>query len=98
LILKTRSKVILDEWIGRLIVNVLNLFARILGKILGINHSFDKIPERIVVCKFLGMGSIIQATPLLQTLRQSFPNSQIYFVTSKANEILLKKTLSVNDV
>lgn len=96
--MKTRSKVILDEWIGRLIVNVLNLFARILGKILGINHSFDKIPERIVVCKFLGMGSIIQATPLLQTLRQSFPNSQIYFVTSKLNEILLKKTLSVNDV
>jgi len=96
--LKTRSKVILDEWLGRLIVYILNLIARILGKILGINHSFDKIPERIVVCKFLGMGSIIQATPLLQTLRQSFPNAKIFFVTSKANQSLLKKTLSVNDV
>ncbi len=65
---------------------------------MGINHSFDKIPERIVVCKFLGMGSIIQATPLLQTLRQSFPRSKIFFVTSKANETLLKKVNSINEV
>jgi ADP-heptose:LPS heptosyltransferase len=69
-----------------------------LGKILSIDHSFNQIPERIVVCKFLGMGSIIQATPLLQTLRLSFPRAQIFFVTSKANKELLEKTLCVNDV
>ncbi len=96
--MKTKSKVILDEWFGRLAVNILNIFARILGKILGINHSFNKIPERIVVCKFLGMGSIIQSTPLLQTLRKSFPRAQIYFVTAKANEALLNKTHSINEV
>ncbi len=96
--MKTKSKVILDEWFGRLAVNILNICARILGKILGINHSFDKIPERIVVCKFLGMGSIIQSTPLLQTLRKSFPRAQIYFVTAKANEALLNKTLAINEV
>jgi len=96
--LKTKSKILLDEWLGRLIVHALNLSARILGKVLGIDHSFDKIPERIVVCKFLGMGSIIQATPLLQTLRKSFPRAQIYFVTSKANEKLLGRVASINDV
>jgi ADP-heptose:LPS heptosyltransferase len=96
--LKTKSKVLLDEWFGRLMVYALNLAARILGRILGIDHSFDKIPERIVVCKFLGMGSIIQATPLVQTLRQSFPRAQIYFVTSKANEKLLRRLASINDV
>lgn len=96
--MKTKSKVVLDEWIGRIVVYGLNFFARILGKILHIDHSFIKIPERVVVCKFLGMGSIIQATPLIQTIRQSFPRAQIYFVTSKANEALLKKTLAVNDV
>ena len=96
--MKTRSKIVLDEWIGRLVVYILNMFARILGKILSIDHSFEKIPERIVVCKFLGMGSIIQATPLLQTLRLSFPRAQIYFVTATANRAILEKTISVNDV
>ena len=96
--MKTKSKIVLDEWIGRLAVGLLNIFARLLGKIMGISHSFDKIPERIVVCKFLGMGSIIQSTPLLQTLRQSFPRAKIYFVTAKANEVLLQKTLAVNEV
>ncbi len=96
--MKTRSKVVLDEWIGRLAVYLLNICARILGKILSINHSFEKIPDCIVVCKFMGMGSIIQATPLLQTLRQSFPRAKIYFVTAKANESLLKKILPINEV
>lgn len=96
--MKTKSKVVLDEWVGRFIVYILNLFARILGKILGIDHSFEKIPERIIVCKFLGMGSIIQSTPLLQTLRLSFPRAQIFFVTSKSNRTLLEKTLCINDV
>ncbi|MBL0065242.1 MAG: glycosyltransferase family 9 protein [Bacteroidetes bacterium] len=95
--MQTRTKVILDAWIGRTAVFGLNLAARVLGKFMGIDHSLDKIPGKIVVCKFLGMGSIIQATPLLQTLRKSFPNSKIYFVTAKANATLLTSIDAVDE-
>ena len=88
--MKTRTKVILDDWFGRSAVFLLNIFARILGKILSIDHTLDKVPDRIVVCKFLGMGSIIQATPLLQTLRKNFPDSEIIFITSMSNRKLVE--------
>lgn len=96
--INTRTKVLLDEWIGRIAVFGLNISARILGKFMRINHSLDMIPQRIVVCKFLGMGSIIQATPLLQSLRKSFPNAQLCFVTSKGNVTLLNSVHVVNEV
>jgi ADP-heptose:LPS heptosyltransferase len=95
--MKTKKKVILDEWFGKGAVVLLNIAARILGKILRIDHSI-KPPKRIVVCKFLGMGSIIQATPLLQSLRQSFPQAEIIFVTSAANERLLQSMPAVDKV
>jgi len=59
--------------------------------------------KRIVVCKFMGMGSIIQSTSLLMTLKNNFPNAQIVFVTSQKNHTLLQsfpfvdKILIVND-
>ncbi|MBK6839155.1 MAG: glycosyltransferase family 9 protein [Bacteroidetes bacterium] len=96
--INTRTKVILDAWFGRLVVFGLNIAARILGKFMNIDHSLDKIPEKIVVCKFLGMGSIIQATPLLQSLRKSFPNAKIYFVTSGGNTKLLQLVTTVNEI
>jgi ADP-heptose:LPS heptosyltransferase len=94
--MRTRTKVILDEWIGRFVVLVLNVLARLFGAVLSIDHSLSKAPRRIVVCKFLGMGSIIQATPLLQTLRKNFPAAEIIFITSSSNRKLLE-SISVID-
>lgn len=96
--MKTHTKVILDDWFGKLAVIILNFSARFLGAILSIDHSLEKTPKRIVVCKFLGMGSIIQATPLLQTLRQNFPSSEIIFITSEANRSLVESIKSVDKV
>src|SRR5258708_1026972 len=88
--MKTNSKVIIDKVIGRPLVFLLNIAARVLGKILRPDHSLSQAPKKIVVCKFLGMGSIVQATPLLQTLKKNFPSSKIIFVTSKANKKLIE--------
>lgn len=95
--MRTKTKVIIDESAGRLLVALLNLVARILGRILRIDHSLDMIPERIVVCKFLGMGSLIQSTPLLQTLRKSFPSADIIFITSLSNLELLQRVRAVDE-
>ena len=88
--MRTKTKIIIDEWLGKSIVFLLNILARLLGPILRIDHSLKKHPSRIIVCKFLGMGSIIQSTPLLQTLRKNFPTAEIIFVTSNTNRKLLE--------
>jgi ADP-heptose:LPS heptosyltransferase len=96
--MRTKTKVIIDRWLGSAVVICLNLAARLLGQILRINHSLSIPPERIVVCKLLGMGSIIQATPLLQTLRKKYPNAEIIFITAEANRKLLENISVVNTV
>lgn len=48
-----------------------------------------KAIERIAVVKLTGMGSVVQATPLLQTLRANFPDAELIFITSKANRELI---------
>ncbi|REJ80870.1 MAG: glycosyltransferase family 9 protein [Bacteroidetes bacterium] len=96
--MKTRTKIILDEWAGRAVVFALNILARILGRLLSIDHTFSKSPRKIVVCKFLGMGSIIQATPLLQTLKRNFPDAKLSFITSASNKTLLEKIDVVDEV
>lgn len=96
--MRTRTKIILDEWFARFVVVGLNICARILGQVLRIDHTFKKNPRRIVVCKFLGMGSIIQSTPLLQTLRKNYPDANITFLTSAGNETLLKMIPAVDEV
>jgi ADP-heptose:LPS heptosyltransferase len=41
--------------------------------------------NRIVVAKLIGMGSILQATPLLKALKHQYPNSRLTFVTMQSN-------------
>jgi len=59
--------------------------------------------KRIVICKFLGMGSIIQSTPLLMTLKNSYPGVEIIFISAQRNHSLLEcfpfidGILTVND-
>ena len=85
------TEIFIDKAIVKPVVYLLNFFVRILGKLLHINHSLDVSFKRIAISKYKGMGSIIQATPLLQTLREKYPNAQITFVSTKANRDVLEK-------
>ena len=44
------------------------------------------------------MGSIIQSTPLLQTLKLSFPEARIVFITTQVNMALISKIAMVDEV
>lgn len=44
------------------------------------------------------MGSIIQATPLIQTLRKNYPDSKIIFITTSGNAALLKHVPEIDEV
>jgi ADP-heptose:LPS heptosyltransferase len=96
--MKTRVQLLLDRNIVKPLVVFLNLFVKLAGKIFRIDHSLDKEFKVIAVCKFKGMGSIIQATPLLQTLRKNFPEAKIIFVTTDANRQVLKRITCVDEI
>lgn len=96
--MKTRTVIALDRLIGIFVAYPLNFLVRLVGKIARFDHSLDKEMNKIVVCKFKGMGSIIQATPLLQTLRDRYPNAQIIFVSSEENRSVLEKIDLIDDL
>jgi ADP-heptose:LPS heptosyltransferase len=95
---RVQAKILIDQKLGVFMVWALNLLVRIAGKILRIDHTLTYDFNHIVVCKFLGLGSIIQATPLLQTLRQRYPKARITFVTIEKNRELLRMIPMVSEI
>jgi ADP-heptose:LPS heptosyltransferase len=83
--LKLKSKIVIDKYIGLPMVYVLNVLARIMGFFLRIDHSLGRPVKTIAVCKFVGMGSIVQSTPLLKTLRKNYPSAKIIYITNISN-------------
>jgi hypothetical protein len=88
--MKTNVQLKTDRYLGWLLCVVLRIFVRFLGFVLRINHQLERKFDRIVVCKFKGMGSIVQASALLKSLRDSFPDAEIVFVSSQANAGILE--------
>lgn len=93
--MNTHGKIIIDRLFGNFLLRSLALFSKI--------KSGKSETKNIVVCKFLGMGSILQSTPLLSSLKQNFPKAKITFVTSEKNLGLLEmipmvdRIITVND-
>lgn len=52
----------------------------------------------IAIAKYLGMGSIIQATPLMSTLRGNYPQATLYFVTSRTMKPFVERLHFANRV
>ena len=96
--MNTRKKILLDKIAGSPLVFLLNISARLLGKLLRINHSQNKAPRSIAICKFMGMGSIIQSLPLLSTLRKNFPQARIIYVTTEKNRKLLELLSAADEI
>lgn len=92
----TRAKLLFDRAVAVPLAWGVNLGARFLGAVLDRDHHVGDI-QTIVVSKLLGMGSIVQSTSLLNTLRQMFPTAKIVFVTTKANRALMERLPSVDE-
>ncbi len=89
--MNVRTQIIVDKYIAKPVAYLLNFLVRLVGKLLRINHDLNRDFTRIAVCKFKGMGSIIQATPMLEALRKKYPNAEIIFVSTKGNRKFLEK-------
>lgn len=90
--MKTDTKFLIDRTIAVPLAWATNLAARTAGQILQRDHHvvLEQV-HTIAVAKLLGMGSIIQATPMLNDLRRSFPGAKILFLTTKANKGLIER-------
>lgn len=96
--MKTSSKFLVDRVLAMPIAWAANLAARTVAPIARRDHHVDPADVRtIVVAKLLGMGSIIQATPLLHDLRVAFPHATIVFLTTRANRELVERLENVDE-
>lgn len=93
-----KQQILVDKYIAKPVAYFFNFIVRILGKLLYINHSLEKEFKTIAIAKFKGMGSIIQSTPMINAIKNKYPNAEIIFISTKANEILLKKITWIDTV
>jgi len=96
--LKTGTQIFIDKAVAKPLAYILNFITRMAGQLLGIDHRLDKQFRTIAVCKFKGMGSIIQATPLLTALKKRYPEAELIFVSTRANKALLERIETIDTV
>lgn len=82
----------LDQKLGGILCQFVGLFARRSKRLLSPSEW-----RRIAVAKYMGMGSLVLATPLLQILRRHAPQAEIAIVTA-ANLTDLARMLSVDKI
>ncbi len=82
----------IDHWVGGPVCIVLVLLYRL-------THPFYKThlhipakelpPKKILILKFIGMGSITLASSIIINIRNKYKNTKIYFLTFKENQEIL---------
>jgi ADP-heptose:LPS heptosyltransferase len=95
--MKTRAMIRLDALLGLplcAVAYVCESVARFLRRPPPVNPAV----RRILVTKFLGLGSILLATPLLRHLRAVYPNAHITFLTLSPNADLVRRLAFVDEV
>ena len=103
--MKKKHKLIIDRFLGMALCVLLRMPTFFLEKFLRRNHQMppNEQPKIIVVAKYLGIGSILQSTPMLKSIKNKYPDSHLIFLTNKANYSLLNqydfvdKVFYVND-
>jgi len=96
--LKTASQIRIDTFIIRPLALVVNIFVRIVGKLLSIDHRLDRDFTSIAICKFKGLGSIVQATPMISAFRKAYPHAEIIFVSTSSNAALLQEIRDIDTI
>ena len=86
-----KYKLSIDRIVGYGLCLFFRIPALVLEWILRRQHEMPPLvaPKKIVVAKYLGIGSIIQSTPMLKGLKNKYPDTQLIFVSLISNKNLL---------
>lgn len=88
----------IDHWVGLPACFLLGLGVA-LARRLGVRRSRNISGTRpLAVYKFFGLGSVIEATPLLRAIRQRYPAARLIFVTFAENETLARQLGLCTDI
>lgn len=88
--MKFKNKILFDRIVGYPVSFVLNFVSMAVGFILRRDHSIKNLNnKKIAIFKLVGIGSIIEYSPMLKILKNTYPTVKIYFVTSKSNSELM---------
>jgi heptosyltransferase-2 len=94
-----RQRILLDRLLAVPLCVVCDIVARGVGRVLRRDHSIQpETTRQIVVSKLVGMGSILQATPLLRALKKSYPRARLTFLTLESNRALLERLDGVDEI
>jgi ADP-heptose:LPS heptosyltransferase len=86
-----RTKLFLDRFIGPPVGFIFNIIALCAGFILRRDHMLKDLNNRyIVICKIVGLGSIVEFSYSLLALKKKYPESKVIFITSYANKELIE--------
>ncbi len=81
-----------DEYLGRALCFALNLFGR--NEYLRTNEDI----KNILVIKFWGMGSIILTTPAVKSIKQSYPNAKLWYLTLESNKEICSMISEIDEI
>ncbi|MCX7956843.1 MAG: glycosyltransferase family 9 protein [Endomicrobia bacterium] len=88
----------IDKLIGPIICTFLTIFDKVFTIFNSKKDKIDKkYPNKIMLLKFWGMGSIIIAIPAIENIKRFYPLSKIYFLSLKRNEELLNSYKEIID-
>ncbi len=87
-----------DHWVGMPVCFTLGIFATLARKVFGHRKRAITGDRPLAVFKFFGLGSIMEATPLLRAIRQRYPQARLIFVTFQSNELMLNRLNVCDDL
>jgi len=80
-----------DHWFGMPLCFMLGICAVLGRKVLGRRKREISGRRPLAVFKFFGLGSIMEATPLLRAIRRRYPQARLIFVTFGSNKLIINR-------
>lgn len=87
--MKMRLMIKIDRLIGVPVCFFLAIF-QLIESLVGFKETSVKDIEKVLIIKFLGIGSISLAIPTISALKSDFPQAKIYFLTFESNKEVLE--------
>jgi heptosyltransferase-2 len=81
--MKFSTAAVMDLYVGRMLTGILSILPPFPSRI-----EAGVRPERLLIIKFWGFGSILQATPLSRALREYFPDVILDLLTFSENKAI----------
>jgi ADP-heptose:LPS heptosyltransferase len=95
-IMNTAQMRVIDDFLGGAICLLLDSYAIV--RRLFHRQELPESVRKILVTKYLGMGSILLATPTIRTLKEAYPDSKLVFLTFERNAAFARQIPLIDEV